>query len=221
MERNVMGELNMHRAAGTKPNLPPRADGTHDFTAPAPNVLWVTDITEFRLPCGSKAYFSAVLDCFDGRPAAWSIGPSPTARLADSSLEAACATLAPGGAAGRALRPRRALPMARLGGGLPALPPRQEHVAQGREPGQRPHGGLLRPAQERVLPLPGLGGLGRLGLHGRAQPVAPLVPLGAHIRGAGLAHAGREPQAPRLRGVGCTGKRQQSRCPSFGKQFGK
>ena len=64
--------------------------------APAPNVLWVTDITEFRLPCGSKAYLSAVVDCFDGRPAGWSTGPSPTARLADSSLEAACAPLAPG-----------------------------------------------------------------------------------------------------------------------------
>ena len=82
--------------APAPPNLPLRADGTHDFAAPAPNVLWVTDITEFRLPCGSKAYLSAVLDRFDGRPAAWSIGPSPTARLADSSLEAACATPAPG-----------------------------------------------------------------------------------------------------------------------------
>ena len=83
-------------ASEAPPNLPLRADGTHDFAAPAPNVLWVTDITEFRLPCGSKAYLSAVLDRFDGRPAAWSIGPSPTARLADSSLEAACATPAPG-----------------------------------------------------------------------------------------------------------------------------
>lgn len=78
------------------PNLPLRADGSHDFSAPAPNRLWVTDITEFRLPGGSKAYLSAVLDCFDGRPAAWSIGPSPTAELANSSLEKACATLAPG-----------------------------------------------------------------------------------------------------------------------------
>ena len=83
-------------ASEAPPNLPLRADGAHDFTAPAPNVLWVTDITEFRLPCGSKAYLSAVLDRFDGRPAAWSIGPSPTARLAASSLEAACATPAPG-----------------------------------------------------------------------------------------------------------------------------
>ena len=37
-----------------------------------------------------------MLDCFDGRPVAWSIGRSPDARLANSSLEAACAALAPG-----------------------------------------------------------------------------------------------------------------------------
>ena len=68
----------------------------HDFSAPAPGEALVTDITEFRLPCGEKAYLSAVVDCFDGRPAGWSIGPSPTARLANSSLEAACDGLAPG-----------------------------------------------------------------------------------------------------------------------------
>ena len=83
-------------ASEAPPNLPLRAGGAHDFTAPAPNVLWVTDITEFRLPCGSKAYLSAVLDCFDGRPVSWSIGASPDARLANSSLEWACSTLAPG-----------------------------------------------------------------------------------------------------------------------------
>ena len=78
------------------PNLPLRGDGSHCFRAPAPNMLWVTDITEFRLPCGSKVYLSPVVDCFDGRPVSWSIGTSPSARLANSSLEAACAALAPG-----------------------------------------------------------------------------------------------------------------------------
>lgn len=78
------------------PNLPLRPDGTHDFSAPAPNRLWVTDITEFRLPSGEKCYLSPVVDCFDGRPVAWSVGPRPTAQLANSSLEAACATLGPG-----------------------------------------------------------------------------------------------------------------------------
>lgn len=54
-------------------------------------------ITEFRLPGDAgKCYLSVVLDCFDGRPVAWSVGASPTARLANSSLEAACSTLSPG-----------------------------------------------------------------------------------------------------------------------------
>ncbi len=83
--------------APAPPNLPLRADGTHGFSASAPNRLWATDITEFRLPGDAgKCYLSAVLDCFDGRPVAWSIGARPTAELANSSLRAACATLAPG-----------------------------------------------------------------------------------------------------------------------------
>ena len=58
-----------------------------DFRASAPDELWLTDITEFRVgPDGPKAYLSAVVDCFDGKPVAWSIGPRPDARLANSSL---------------------------------------------------------------------------------------------------------------------------------------
>lgn len=75
------------------PNLPLRPDGTHDFSAGAPNELWVTDITEFRLPCGRKAYLSPVVDCFDGRPVSWTAGPRPSASLAETSLEIACRTL--------------------------------------------------------------------------------------------------------------------------------
>lgn len=66
-----------------------------DFHAAAPNELWLTDITEFGLPDG-KVYLSPILDCFDGGLAAWSIGTSPNARLANSSLEAACGKLSEG-----------------------------------------------------------------------------------------------------------------------------
>lgn len=82
--------------APAPPNLPLAPDGTHRFGAARPNELWVTDVTEFRLPSGERCYLSPVVDCFDGRPAAWSVGPRPTARLCASSLEAACATLGPG-----------------------------------------------------------------------------------------------------------------------------
>ena len=83
-------------ASPAPPNLPLRADGTHDFRAGHPNELWVTDITEMAHPSGAKVYLSPVIDCFDGRPVDWSRGLRPTAELADSSLEAACATLSPG-----------------------------------------------------------------------------------------------------------------------------
>ena len=66
-----------------------------DFHAGAPNELWLTDITEFKIPAG-KVYLSPILDCFDGMLPAWSIGLHPTAELANSSLRAACATLAEG-----------------------------------------------------------------------------------------------------------------------------
>ena len=69
-----------------------------DFRASAPDELWVTDITEFALPCGEKVYLSPVVDCFDGKPVAWSVGTRPTAALANSSLEAACAQRRPGAA---------------------------------------------------------------------------------------------------------------------------
>ena len=62
-----------------------------DFGAGLPNYLWLTDITEFRLPCGDKVYLSPVLDCFDGGLAGWSIGRKPDAELANSSLRRACA----------------------------------------------------------------------------------------------------------------------------------
>ena len=66
-----------------------------DFRAAAPNVLWLTDIAEFGLPDG-KVYLLPILDCFDGGLPAWSIGTSPNAELANSSLEAACGTLREG-----------------------------------------------------------------------------------------------------------------------------
>ena len=64
-------------ASPAPPNLPLRADGTHDFSAPAPNELWVTDITEFRLPSGERAYLSPVLE---------SISISPIRRIGHSQV---------------------------------------------------------------------------------------------------------------------------------------
>ena len=65
------------------------------FHAKAPNRLWAADITEFRIGEG-KTCLSPVIDCYDGMPVAWSTGTSPTAELADTMLEQACATLSDG-----------------------------------------------------------------------------------------------------------------------------
>ena len=73
------------------PNLVER-----NFHADAPNELWLTDITEFKLPSEEKAYLSPVIDCYDGLVVAWRIGRRPNAALANGSLEDACGTLSPG-----------------------------------------------------------------------------------------------------------------------------
>ena len=66
------------------------------FRAGGPNELWLTDITEFKLPSEEKVYLSPVIDCFDGLVVSWRIGKRPDAALANGSLEDACGTLAPG-----------------------------------------------------------------------------------------------------------------------------
>lgn len=63
--------------------------GRHRFGADRPNELWITDVTEFRIPAG-KACLSPIVDCFDGMPPGWSISTSPDAEMANSSLLGAC-----------------------------------------------------------------------------------------------------------------------------------
>ena len=69
------------------------ADG--DFHAERPNMLWVTDLTEFSIPAG-KAHLSPVIDCHDGMPVACTIGTSPDSALANGMLADACSTLKDG-----------------------------------------------------------------------------------------------------------------------------
>ena len=57
-------------------NLPLREDGTHDFSAPEPGLLAVTDVSEFALD-GFRAYLSPAIDCFDGWPVCWRVSLHP------------------------------------------------------------------------------------------------------------------------------------------------
>ena len=54
-----------------------------DFRADA-NRLWLTDVTQFRIPAG-KAYLIPVIDCFDGMTVAWTMR---TARRRDGQHDA-------------------------------------------------------------------------------------------------------------------------------------
>ena len=69
--------------------------GGHHFRSNKPNELWITDVTEFRIPAG-KACLSPIVDCFDGMPPSWSISTSPDAEMANSSPLGACKRLGEG-----------------------------------------------------------------------------------------------------------------------------
>ena len=80
------------------PNVPLLENGKHDFSAPAPNVLWVTDVTEFSLPdTKKKVYLSAILDCFDSSIVGFEAATTCTSKgLTDPSLRMACEKLRKG-----------------------------------------------------------------------------------------------------------------------------
>lgn len=75
-------------------NLPLREDGAHDFSAPEPGLLAVTDVTEFALD-GFKAYLSPAIDCFDGLPVCWALSRHPDKALALGMLRDLVAEVAP------------------------------------------------------------------------------------------------------------------------------
>ena len=122
-----------------------------DFHAERPNMLWVTDLTEFSIPAG-KAHLSPVIDCYDGLPVAWTIGTSPNAALANGMLADACSTLGGRGETNHPFRPWLPLPVARMD---PHLQGAWSDAFDERErlfSGQRGRGGVLRPSQAGVLP---------------------------------------------------------------------
>jgi transposase InsO family protein len=78
-------------ANGKKPGAPAHEDRVRrDFTATAPNRLWLTDITEHRTSEG-KLYCCAVKDVFSGRIVGYSIADRMKARLAVDALASAAA----------------------------------------------------------------------------------------------------------------------------------
>ena len=70
--------------------------GKRRFGADGPNELWITDVTEFRIPAG-KVCLSPIVGCLDGMPLSWSISASPDAETANSPPIGACGWLNEGG----------------------------------------------------------------------------------------------------------------------------
>lgn len=66
-----------------------------NFHADAPNVKWLSDITDFHIQAG-KVYFSPIIDFFDGMVVSWSIGTNPNADMVNCTLDQAIAILGPG-----------------------------------------------------------------------------------------------------------------------------
>jgi len=66
------------------------------FSAPAPDRLWVTDITEHPTR-EDKVYCAVVLDVFSRRVVGWSIDASPTAALVTNALGMAIDQRSPDG----------------------------------------------------------------------------------------------------------------------------
>ncbi len=76
---------------GSKPGTPAHDDLVRrDFTATAPNQLWLTDITEHRTREG-KIYLCAIKDVFSNRIVGWSIDERMKARLVVAAIEMAVA----------------------------------------------------------------------------------------------------------------------------------
>ncbi len=65
-----------------------------DFTAPAPNRVYVGDITYLPLAHGHHLYLATVIDCYSRRPAGWAIADHMRTELVEDALRAAVASRA-------------------------------------------------------------------------------------------------------------------------------
>ena len=66
-----------------------------DFAASAPNLKWVTDVTEFKV-LGQKQYFSPLIDLFNGEVVSYELKTAPVLNLVTEMLDKAFLKLEPG-----------------------------------------------------------------------------------------------------------------------------
>lgn len=123
-----------------------------DLHADGPNVLRLTDITEFSIPAG-KVYLSPIIDRFDDKVVARTISTSPNAEPVNTMLDEVTVTLKDGEHPNipSARQPELPLSPARMGREVQALRDNQVDVEEGLQPGQLGDGGILLPPQGGVL----------------------------------------------------------------------
>ena len=63
-----------------------------DFTAEAPNMRYVGDITYLPIADGSNLYLATVIDCYSRRLVGWSIADHMRTELVEDALKAAAGT---------------------------------------------------------------------------------------------------------------------------------
>ena len=63
-----------------------------DFTADAPNLRYVGDITYLPLADGTNLYLATVIDCYSRRLAGWAVADHMRTELVEDALKAAAAT---------------------------------------------------------------------------------------------------------------------------------
>ncbi len=92
---NIRGYRRRRRVRTT---IPEQANATapdllgRDFTAPAPNRVYVGDITYLPLADGANLYLATVIDCYSRRLAGWSIADHMRTELVEDALRAAANT---------------------------------------------------------------------------------------------------------------------------------
>jgi transposase InsO family protein len=91
-EQGIAGYRRRRKVVTT---IPEPADQKHpdlikrDFTAPAPNLRYVGDITYLPLADGSNLYLATVIDCYSRRLVGWSIADHMRTDLVTDALKAA------------------------------------------------------------------------------------------------------------------------------------
>ena len=93
----VRYEPKVKRFNSYKKGMPGATDNlvNRDFNTGLPNLLWLSDITEFSIN-SFKCYLSPVIDCFDGKVVTWNTSRHPDASLVNEMLADAISTLKEG-----------------------------------------------------------------------------------------------------------------------------